>query len=73
MLDTVDYYADDRPIHLTPGLHDTRTIVDAARARDWQVADGRVREVDGLRVLTPRPAHLHGGNLGAGDVLRTRT
>mgnify|MGYP000901254262 CR=1 FL=1 len=71
VLDTVDYYADDRPIHLTPGLHDTRTIVDAARARDWQVADGSVRDIDGLRVLTlPDPRISTVGNLGAGDVLR---
>lgn len=71
VLDTVDYYAEHRPVYLSPGLHDTPTIVDAATTRDWHVAEGRTVEVDGLRLLTladPRISTV--GNFGAGDELR---
>jgi hypothetical protein len=71
VLDTIDYYARNRPIYLAPGLHDTRTIVDAARARGWHVADGTSQDIDGLRLLSaadPRISTV--GSFGAGTVLR---
>jgi len=71
VLDTIDYYTGDRPIYFAPGLHDTHTIVDAARARGWQVADGTTTEIGGVRLLTaadPRISTV--GNLGTADKLR---
>ena len=71
VLDTLDYYAEDRPIHLAPGLHDTRTIVAAAEDRGWEVGDGTTRDVSGLRILAaadPRISTV--GNFGTSDVLR---
>jgi hypothetical protein len=71
VLDTIDYYAKDRPVYFAPGLHDTRTIVDAARARGWHVADGTSDDVDGLRLLSladPRISTI--GSFGDGDVQR---
>ena len=71
LLDTVDYYSEDRLVLFAPGLHDTTAIVDAAEARGWDVADGTTQEVDGLRVLAaadPRISTI--GNFGTGSVLR---
>ncbi|HEU5036590.1 MAG TPA: hypothetical protein VFT70_06290 [Nocardioides sp.] len=71
VLDTLDYYAEDRPIHLAPGLHDTRTIVAAAEERGWEVGDGTTQDVAGLRLLAaadPRISTV--GNFGSDDVLR---
>jgi hypothetical protein len=71
VLDTLDYYAEDRPIHLAPGLHDTRTIVAAAEERGWHVGDGTTQDVSGLRLLAaadPRISTV--GNFGTSDVLR---
>lgn len=71
VLDTLDYYAGDRPVYFAPGLHDTHLIVDAARARGWHIADGRTHEVDGLHLLAvPDPRISTVGNFGSGDVLR---
>ena len=71
VLDTIDYYARHRPVYFAPGLHDTRTIVDAARARGWHVGDGTSEDIDGLRLLSaadPRISTV--GSFGNGDVLR---
>jgi hypothetical protein len=71
LIDTVNYYAKDRPVYFAPGLHDTQAIVDAARARGWHVADGRTRTVDGLTLLAaadPRISLV--GDFDVGDVLR---
>lgn len=71
IIDTVNYYSDDRPVYFAPGLHDTQAVVDAARARDWHVADGSTQEVGGLTLLTaadPRMSTV--GTFGAADVLR---
>ena len=71
VLDTVDYYAEGRPVLLAPGLHDTRTVVDAAEERGWQVGDGTTRDLAGLRILAaadPRISTV--GNFGTEDVLR---
>lgn len=71
LLDTVDFYADGRPVLLAPGLHDTDTIVEAAEARGWRVADGETRTVAGLRILAvPDPRISAVGDFGAGTVLR---
>jgi hypothetical protein len=71
LIDTVDYYSQHTSVYFAPGLHDTRAIVDAARARGWHVADGRTQTVDGLSLLAvadPRVSNV--GNLGIGDLLR---
>jgi hypothetical protein len=71
ILDTVDYYSGERSVYFAPGLHDTTAIVDAAEARDWNVADGTTQDVDGLRLLAaadPRVSTI--GNLQTGTVLR---
>ena len=71
VLDTIDYYAEGRPVHLAPGLHDTKVILDAAAERGWEVGDGTTRDVAGLRVLSvtdPRVSTV--GNFGTTDVLR---
>ena len=71
IVDTVDYYSDDRPVYFAPGLHDTEAIVRAAEARGWHVADGRTRTVGGLTLLAaadPRISLV--GDFDVGDVLR---
>jgi hypothetical protein len=71
LVDTVDYYAEDRPVYFAPGLHDTEAIVQAARARGWHVADGRTKTVGGLTLLAatdPRISLI--GDFDVGDVLR---
>ncbi|WP_395659051.1 hypothetical protein [Nocardioides sp.] len=71
LLDTLDFYAEGRPVYLAPGLHDTRSIIDAATARGWHVADGTTQTVAGLRLLSvPDPRVSTVGNFGAGTVLR---
>ncbi len=71
LVDTVDYYSAHTPVYFAPGLHDTTAIVDAAKARGWNVADGRTHTVGGLTLLAaadPRISLV--GNFGEGDVLR---
>jgi hypothetical protein len=71
IIDTVDYYSDHTPVYFAPGLHDTSAIVDAAQARDWNVADGRTHTVGGMTLLAaadPRISLI--GDFGAGDVPR---
>lgn len=71
IIDTINYYAEDTPVEFAPGLHDTDTIVDAARARGWQVADGSTHDVAGITVLSaadPRVSTV--GDFGSGTVLR---
>lgn len=71
LIDTVDYYAENRPVYFAPGLHDTEEIVQAARARGWHVADGHTRTVGGLTMLAagdPRISLI--GDFDVGDVLR---
>lgn len=71
LIDTVDYYSEDRPVYFAPGLHDTEAIIDAARARDWHVADGHTQTVGGLSLLAaPDPRVSLIGDFGVGDVLR---
>ncbi|WP_028638551.1 hypothetical protein [Nocardioides sp. URHA0032] len=71
VMDTVDYYAEGRPVYFAPGLHDTRTIVDAAHARGWVVADGTTRTIGGLDLLAvPDPRISTVGDFGSGTVLR---
>lgn len=71
IIDTVDYYSDHTPVYFAPGLHDTSAIVEAARARGWNVADGSTRTIGGLTLLSaadPRISRV--GDFGVGDVLR---
>ncbi len=71
IIDTVDYYSEGRPVYLAPGLHDTQTVIDAARARGWHVGEGEVEEVDGIDILSftdPRVSTV--GSFGADDLLR---
>jgi hypothetical protein len=71
IIDTVDYYSDQRPVYFAPGLHDTEAIVQAAAARGWHVADGRTQTVGGLTLLAaadPRVSLV--GDFGVGDILR---
>ncbi|MGA8246054.1 MAG: hypothetical protein WB797_04055 [Nocardioides sp.] len=71
IIDTVDYYSDHTPVYFAPGLHDTSAIVDAARARGWNVADGHTHAAGGLTLLSladPRISQV--GDFGVGDVLR---
>ena len=71
ILDTIDFYSDTLPVWFAPGLHDTTTIVDAAIARGWHVADGVTHDVDGLDLLAaadPRISTV--GDFGVGSVLR---
>jgi hypothetical protein len=71
IIDTVDYYSDNRPVYFAPGLHDTDAIVRAAQARGWHVADGRTTDVGDLTLLSaadPRISTV--GDFGVGDVLR---
>jgi hypothetical protein len=71
IIDTVDYYSDDRPVYFSPGLHDTEAIVRAAQGRGWHVADGRTHTIGGLTLLAaadPRISLV--GDFDVGDVLR---
>jgi hypothetical protein len=71
IIDTVDYYAENRPVHLAPGLHDTPAVITAAVARDWQLPEGTTQDVDGLRLLSfadPRVSTV--GTFGTDDLLR---
>ncbi len=71
IIDTVDYYSEDRPVYFAPGLHDTEAIVHAAEERGWHVADGRTRTIGGLTMLAaPDPRVSLVGDFGIGDVLR---
>jgi hypothetical protein len=71
LIDTVNYYSENRPVYFAPGLHDTSAIVQAARARGWHVADGRTVTVGGLTLLAaPDPRVSLVGDFGVGDVLR---
>jgi hypothetical protein len=71
LIDTIDYYSENRPVYFAPGLHDTQVIVRAAEARGWHVADGHTQTVGGLTLLAaadPRVSLV--GNFDVGDVLR---
>jgi hypothetical protein len=71
IIDTVDYYSENRPVYFAPGLHDTDAIVRAADARGWHIADGRTKTVGGLTLLAaadPRISLV--GDFEVGDVLR---
>jgi hypothetical protein len=71
LIDTVNYYSDNRPVYFAPGLHDTSAIVQAAQARGWHVADGHTHTVGGMTLLAaedPRVSLV--GDFGVGDVLR---
>jgi hypothetical protein len=71
LIDTVDYYSQNRPVYLAPGLHDTPVVIQAAEARGWHVADGEVDEIDGMTVLPfadPRVSTV--GGFGTEDLLR---
>jgi hypothetical protein len=71
ILDTIDYYSEDTPVQFAPGLHDTETIVAAAKARGWTVADGTTHDVGDISVLSladPRVSTV--GDFGSGTVLR---
>jgi hypothetical protein len=71
LIDTVDYYSDNRPVHLSPGLHDTPTVIAAAEARSWHVLDGRSEDIEGVRFLSfsdPRVSTV--GSFGTEDQLR---
>lgn len=71
LIDTIDYYSEDRPVYFAPGLHDTDAIVQAAERRGWHVGDGRTTTVGGLTLLSaadPRVSLV--GDFGVGDVLR---
>ena len=71
IVDTVDYYSQDRPVYFTPGLHDTPVVIAAARARGWHVADGSTEDAEGLNLLTaPDPRLSTVGAFGTGNVLR---
>jgi hypothetical protein len=71
IVDTVDYYSQNRPVYFTPGLHDTSVVIAAARARGWHVAEGRTVEADGLHLLlAPDPRLSTVGAFGSGNVLR---
>src|SRR5205085_8739559 len=71
IIDTVDYYSDNRPVYFAPGLHDTEVVLEAAAARGWHVADGTTADVDGLSlVAVPDPRISTVGGFGTGTVLR---
>jgi hypothetical protein len=71
LIDTVNYYSDNRPVYFAPGPHDTSAIVLAAEAAGWHVADGRTKTVGGLTLLTaPDPRVSRVGDFGVGDDLR---
>ena len=71
IIDTVDYYSDNRPVYFTPGLHDTSVVLAAAQARGWNVADGSTVEAEGLDLLTLQDPRLSTvGKFGSGNVLR---
>jgi hypothetical protein len=71
LIDTIDYYSEDRPVYFAPGLHDTEAIVRAAEGRGWHVADGRTQTVGGLTLLAaPDPRISLVGDFEVGDVLR---
>jgi hypothetical protein len=71
LIDTVDYYSDNRPVWFAPGLHDTQAIVQAAAARGWHVADGTTQQAAGVTLLAaPDPRVSLIGDFGVGDVLR---
>jgi hypothetical protein len=68
LIDTVNYYSENRPVYFAPGPHDTHAIVQAAQARGWHVADGHAETVGGLTLLTaadPRISLV--GDFGVGD------
>ena len=71
IVDTFDYYSEDRPVYFAPGLHDTEAVVEAAQARGWHVPDGKTWDIDGLSLLAaadPRISQV--GDFGEGNVLR---
>jgi hypothetical protein len=71
IVDTFDYYSEDRPVYFAPGIHDTAAVVEAAQARGWHVAEGKTWDIDGLSLLAaadPRISNV--GEFGEGDVLR---
>ena len=71
IIDTVDHYADGRPVDFRPGLHDTEAVVAATRARDWHVAEGEATEVEGLTLLAaPDPRISTVGSFGTNNLLR---
>jgi hypothetical protein len=71
LIDTVNYYSENRPVYFAPGLHDTSAIVEAARARGWHVADGQTTTIGDLSLLAaPDPRVSLVGDFGVGDVLR---
>jgi len=71
LIDTVNYYSENRPVFFAPGLHDTTAIVEAARARGWHVADGTIQQAGGVTLLAaPDPRISLVGDFGVGDVLR---
>jgi hypothetical protein len=71
IIDTIDYYSDERPVYFAPGLHDTDAIVQAAQARGWHVGDGTTHTIGDLTLLAaadPRISNV--GDFGSGEVLR---
>ncbi len=71
IIDTVDYYSDNRPVYFTPGLHDTPVVIAAAQTRGWHVGDGSTVDADGLDVLlAPDPRLSSVGDFSSGSVLR---
>lgn len=71
IVDTVDYYSQNRPVYFTPGLHDTPVVIAAAEARGWHVGEGDVVDADGVSLLTaPDPRLSTVGSFGTGNVLR---
>jgi len=71
IVDTFDYYSENRPVYFAPGIHDTPAVVEAAQARGWHLPDGKTWDIDGLSLLAaadPRISNV--GDFGAGDVLR---
>lgn len=71
LIDTVNYYSENRPVYFAPGLHDTRAIVEAAQARGWHVADALTTTIGDLSLLAaPDPRVSLVGDFGVGDVLR---
>ena len=71
IVDTFDYYSEDRPVYFAPGIHDTPAVVEAAQARGWHLPNGKSWDIDGLTLLAaadPRISTV--GDFGAGNVLR---
>jgi hypothetical protein len=71
IVDTVDFYSQNRPVYFTPGLHDTPVVIAAAQARGWLVGVGSTVDAEGLDLLTaPDPRLSTVGTFGTGNELR---